>query len=406
MERVFVTGLGVRSAAGDDVESLWRSLLEGRSGVRRFEGDAARGLHPWAGAPAAFDPAEMASKQLANRIDRVTQLSLLAVGQALGQAGLPSQAVVPARSAVCWGTGAGGAGSTEAAYREFYGAASPRIPPLTVVMGMANAAAGQISIEHALRGPMLAFSNACASAAQAIGEALWLLRAGRADLAIAGGGDAFLQPGWVRAWQALGVLAPPNDDAATACRPFDAQRRGLVLGEGAGALVLETERHVRARGAFALAELAGYGLCADAAHLSKPERDGQVAAMRMALDDAGLAPADVGYVNAHGTGTDGGDPVEIASLRAVFGDAPPWTSSTKALHGHAMGASGAIELVATVLALQRRAIPPQWHVRAPLDGARLALPGSDASWPTGARAALSNSFAFGGCNVSLLARAA
>lgn len=402
---MLITGLGVRSAVGDDLDTFWRSLVAGRSGVIGFEGDAERGLQRYAAAPAAFDPREMASKQLANRVDRMTQLSLLAVGQALRHAGLPSQASVPARGAVCWGTGAGGAGAIEAAYREFYGSPGPRIPPLTVVSGMANAAAGQISIEHALRGPMLAVSNACASAAQAIGEALCMLRAGRADLAIVGGADAFLYPGWVRAWQALGVLAAPAGDAATACRPFDASRSGLVLGEGAAALVLETEPHARARGAVALAELAGYGLAADGLHLSRPDGTGQVAAMRMALDDARAARSDIGYVNAHGTGTEGGDPIELASLRAVFGDAPPWTSSTKALHGHAMGASGAIELVATVLALRQRTIVSQWHVHDPIAGAHLPLPEARAAWPDDAHAALSNSFAFGGCDVALVVRA-
>jgi 3-oxoacyl-[acyl-carrier-protein] synthase II len=404
VERVFITGLGVRSAVGDDLETFGRALAEGRSGVRRFEGDPERGLKPYAAAAAGVDPTEMASKQLANRIDRVTQLSLLAVAQALRQARLPLQATDPARSAVCWGTGAGGAGSTEHAYREFYGSPAPRLPPLTVVMGMANAAAGQISIEHALRGPLLAVSNACASAAQAIGEALCMLRAGRADIAIAGGGEAILHPGWVRAWQTLGVLASPDGDASAACRPFDAERRGLVLGEGAGAFVLETERHLRARGAEPVCELAGYGLAADALHLSKPDASGQVAAMRMALDDAHAKPDDIGYVNAHGTGTDSGDPVEVASLDAVFGGSPPWTSSTKALHGHAMGASGALELVATVLALRGRRVVPQWHVDRPLDGARLPLPGRAAAWPEPARAALSNSFAFGGCNATLVVR--
>jgi 3-oxoacyl-(acyl-carrier-protein) synthase len=346
----------------------------------------------------------MASKHLANRVDRMTQLSLLAVGQALRHAGLPMVAAVPERSGVYWGTGAGGAGATEAAYREFYGSSAPRIPPLTVVMGMANAAAGQISIEHGLRGPMLAVSNACASAAQAIGEAMLALRAGRADLVIAGGGEAFLHPGWVRAWQALGVLAPAEGDVAEACRPFDTTRRGLVLGEGAAAVVLETERHARERGASPLAELAGYGVAADARHLSKPDAAGQVTAMQAALADARLAQRDVGYVNAHGTGTDSGDPVEVASLRTVFGDGVPWTSSTKALHGHAMGASGAIELVAALLALQRRTIVPQWHVRSAIEGARLPLPGTGATWPEDAGAVLSNSFAFGGCNVALVAR--
>ncbi|WP_428423101.1 beta-ketoacyl-[acyl-carrier-protein] synthase family protein [Methylibium sp.] len=404
MERVFITGMGVRSAVGNGLDAFWRSLMGGRSGVGRFEGDAGRGLQPYAAAAADLDPAEMPSKLLANRTDRVTQLSLLAVGQALRQAESSPEGRVPERSGVYWGTGAGGAGSTESAYREYYGAAAPRIPPLTVVMSMVNAAAGQISIEHALRGPLLAFSNACASAGQAIGEALFALRAGRADLLVAGGADAILYPGWVRAWQALGVLAPPDGEVAHACKPFDARRAGLVLGEAAAALVLETEQHARRRGARPLAELVGYGVNADAQHLSKPDLGGQVRAMQAALGDGGLRPDAIGYVNAHGTATATGDPVEVASLQEVFGGAVPWTSSTKALHGHTMGASGALELVAGVLALQHREIPPQWHTEQPIAGARLALPGA-AAWPSGADAVLSNSFAFGGCNVSLVVRA-
>ncbi|HEY1129702.1 MAG TPA: beta-ketoacyl-[acyl-carrier-protein] synthase family protein, partial [Roseateles sp.] len=267
---------------------------------------------------------------------------------------------------------------------------------------MANSAASHLAMRHQLRAAQLAVSNACASSAQAIGEALWLLRNGRADVALVGGSEAMLHIGSALGWQAMGVMAPlDSDQPAQSCRPFDDARKGLVLGEGAAALVLETEAHARARGATPLAVLAGYGHSVDAVHLSRPDAAGQARAMGAALRDADLASAEIGYINAHGTATEVGDAVEAESVATVFGRRAVPVSATKALHGHLIGAGGALELVATVQALRRQALPPSAHVRtsALSDQADIIIGEARA---TPLRAAMSNSFAFGGSNVALI----
>lgn len=407
-QRIFISGAGVRSAIGDDCATFSHNLFSGVSGVRLLAGQPERGLQDYVGAPAALAAGLMPTKALASQTDRVAQLSIDVGRQALSQAGLgtPWPAGQAHRFGVYWGTGMGGASTLDATYREFYGASSGRMSPLTVIQSMVNACAGQLSIFFGARGPMLAVSNACASASQAIGEALHAMRAGRADVVLAGGAEAILAPGVVRAWQAMGVLASPLAGRPEAsCRPFDQQRTGLVLGEGAAAFVLETEDHLRARDGVPLAELAGYGCSSDGVHMAKPDAFGQALALRGALDDAGVAPGQIGYINAHGTATAAGDPVEAQSVADVFGEgAGPWISSTKALHGHALGAAGAIELVATLEALRGRRVPPNFHVDSPIDVPRLALPGLCDSWPAGADSALSNSFAFGGFNAVLLLR--
>lgn len=408
-QRVFISGVGVRSAIGNDVPAFWDSVVQGRSGVRRFDGDASRGLAPYAAAPAAVSAAELPSKAMALQTDRVAQLGWLSVQQAMAQAGLatPFGPEAASRAGVYWGTGMGGAGVLDSTYREFYGSERPRISPMSVVASMVNASAGQLSVQLGARGPMLAVSNACSSAAQAIGEALHALRAGRADVIVAGGSEAILAPGVIRAWQAMGVLAAPlADHPEQSCRPFDAQRGGLVLGEGAAAFVLESESHLRARGGTPLVELAGYGCSSDAVHMAKPDVQGQVAALRAALTDAAITPARVGYINAHGTATPTGDPVEAESVAQVFGagEAGPWISSTKALHGHTLGAAGAVELLCALQALRHRVVPRSYHAEQAIPVARLALPGRELSWPAGADSAISSSFAFGGFNAVLVLR--
>lgn len=329
-------------------------------------------------------------------------MALEAAAEAWAQAGLPEFAPAPERAAVSWGTGLGGSASLEASYQQMFTAQPPRVHPYTVVRVMANSAGSHLAMRHQLRAAQLAVSNACASSAQAIGEALWLLRNGRADLALVGGSEAMLNVGSALGWQAMGVMAPLDaDQPEQTCRPFDDGRQGLVLGEGAAALVLETEAHARARGATPLAELAGYGHSVDAVHLSRPDADGQVRAMRAALQDAGLAPADIGYVNAHGTATEVGDAVEASSIEAVFGTGAVPVSATKALHGHLIGAGGALELVATVQALRGGWLPASAHVRASSLGSQIDLV-TGAARHSSARAAMSNSFAFGGSNVALV----
>lgn len=400
--RVWITGLGACSALGDGAEALADALEQQRSGVRLLD---AQGREPMVGAPVmqAIDAGLTPGQRSLH--DRHSLLALRAAAEAWGQAGLPAQAPEPVRAAVAWGTGLGGANAIEQSYTELLTRDKPRIHPYTVLRVMSNSAAAHLALQHHLRASMIAVSNACASSAQAIGEALRLLRSGAADLALVGGSEAMLNRGSLAAWAAMGVMASPDaDDPSQSCRPFDSQRRGLVLGEGAAALVLETEAHARRRGAEPLAELAGYGHSCDAMHLSRPDVDGQCRAMRQALADAALPPGRIGYVNAHGTATDVGDTVEALSLAQVFGMRAVPVSATKALHGHLIGAGGALELVAAVQALRRGRLPGSAHLReTELDALADIVRGNGREAPM-LQAVMSNSFAFGGSNVALVAR--
>jgi 3-oxoacyl-(acyl-carrier-protein) synthase len=404
MTAVWITGLGAISALGAGADKLADALLAGRSGITAQPGSEEHALKPHAAAAVTVPLAPGMPPSQRNLYDRHSLMALEAAAEAWAQAGLPATAPDPDRAAVAWGTGLGGSVSMEASYAQMYTARPPRVHPYTVVRVMANSAASHLAMRHQLRAAQLAVSNACASSAQAIGEALWLLRNGRADVALVGGSEAMLHIGSALGWQAMGVMAPLDTDAPEqSCRPFDDTRKGLVLGEGAAALVLETEAHARARGAPPLAVLAGYGHSVDAVHLSRPDAAGQVRAMRAALRDAGLQPQDIGYINAHGTATEVGDAVEAESVAAVFGARAVPVSATKALHGHLIGAGGALELVATVQALRRQQLPPSAHVRASSLSEQVDLVTGGARAAT-LRAAMSNSFAFGGSNVALIAR--
>jgi 3-oxoacyl-[acyl-carrier-protein] synthase II len=270
---------------------------------------------------------------------------------------------------------------------------------------MANSAAAHISLRHGIRGPTLTYTVACASAAVAIGEAFRAIRDGYSDFAIAGGAEALLAPGIVAGWNAMRVLAPPDrEHPEQSCRPFSKDRSGLVLGEGAGAIVLETFESAQARGRTVIAEMAGYGITSDASHLTKPSAPGQVAAMRAALDDAKLPVSAIGYINAHGTATQVGDITETEAIREVFGAHPPPVSSTKALHGHLLGASGAVELIAALMALRTGTLPPTCHYTQPDPRCDLDYVPNVARANAAIPAVMSNSFAFGGTNAVLVAR--
>ncbi|MCY4752825.1 beta-ketoacyl-[acyl-carrier-protein] synthase family protein [Pelomonas aquatica] len=402
MTRVWITGLGAVSALGQGADALADALLAGRSGVAAQPGSEEHALRPYAAAAVTVPLAAGMPPAQRNLYDRHGLLALEAAAEAWAQAGLPATATEPDRAAVAWGTGLGGSTSMELSYTQMFTARPPRVHPYTVVRVMANSAASHLAMRHQLRAAQLAVSNACASSAQAIGEALWLLRNGRADIALVGGSEAMLHIGSALGWQAMGVMAPLDAEAPEqSCRPFDDARKGLVLGEGAAALVIETEAHARARGAAPLAILAGYGHSVDAVHLSRPDAAGQARAMAAALRDAGLAPADIGYINAHGTATEVGDAVEAESIGAVFGTRAVPVSATKALHGHLIGAGGALELVATVQALRRQALPPSAHVRSSQLNEQVDIVTGSARAAT-LRAAMSNSFAFGGSNVALV----
>lgn len=403
--QVWITGLGAVSAFGHGADTLADALQAGRSGVSAQPGSAEHGLAPFAAAAVSAPLGAGMPPAQRNLHDRHSLMALEAAAEAWAQAGLPAQAPEPERAAIAWGTGLGGSVSMETSYAQMFTARPPRVHPYTVVRVMANSAASHLAMRHQLRAAQLAVSNACASSAQAIGEALWLLRNGRADVALVGGSEAMLHVGSALGWQAMGVMAPLDAEAPEqSCRPFDDGRRGLVLGEGAAALVIETEAHARARGARPLAMLAGYGHSVDAVHLSRPDAAGQVRAMRGALRDAGLLPGDIGYVNAHGTATEVGDAVEAESVATVFGKRAVPVSATKALHGHLIGAGGAMELVATVQALRRRWLPPSAHVRTSALADHVDLVTGEAR-PARPRAAMSNSFAFGGSNVALIVSA-
>ena len=412
VRRVAVTGLGVVSALGNNLAEFYRSLAAARSGVRRLPDDVTLGSGVQVGALAAWDAAAHFKGPEAAALDRVSQFALTAAGEALTASGLVSaqpNAAVRERIGVCWGTGMGGAQTLDAAYKSVYGKNDFRLRPLSVVMAMNNAAGSNVAVKWGLRGPFANFSTACSSSAMAIGEAMHAIRAGRADAMLAGGSEALLTPGMLAAWQALRTLSPMDaDDAAASCKPFDQRRGGLVLGEGAAVLVLEEEAYARARGATIHAFISGYGNTCDATHMSKPDRDGQVRAMALALGESGLAPEAIGYINAHGTATIVGDVVECEAIKAVFGDAAMRipVSSTKSMHGHLLGGAGAIELAAALMPFADGIVPPTAHLERPDPACavrHVALKAERGAIP---RAVMSNSFAFGGSNVVLIAERA
>lgn len=400
-QRVVVTGLGTASPHGDDLETLFDALMRGASAIRPVFPELPK---PAAAATVAFDASRWFTKLQLAGVDRVSQLAVAAADLAMKDAGLEnagrSGRVAPERIGVFAGCGMGGAAALEAAYRS-----GGRVPPLTIPSFMPNAPASHVAMRQNAQGPVLTYSVACASSSVAIAEAAKAVSRGEVDIAIAGGSEALIVPGVVLAWQAMQTLAGfEPGEAARAVRPFAADRSGFALGEGAAFLILESEPHARARGARSYATLAGWGGSCDATHLTKPDAQGQARALRMALRHAGLSPDDVGYCNAHGTATRIGDAVESEALAAVWGDALDrlQVSSTKALHGHLLGAAGALEALITVLALHRRQLPPNAHCETVDMDCRLNLVPAGGAEASGLRAAISSSFAFGGTNSVLL----
>ncbi|MDW8468985.1 MAG: beta-ketoacyl-[acyl-carrier-protein] synthase family protein [Burkholderiales bacterium] len=407
--RVVITGIGVVSPIGCDLESFWRSLAQGRSGIRRLPPEVAASGGVQVAAPIDWDPTAHFRGPEAAALDRVSQFSLVAAGQALAAARFDPAQADRDRVGVYWGTGLGGANTLETAYAQIYGRGDYRLRPLTVVMAMNNAGGSNVALRWGLRGPFANFSTACSSSAMALGEAMRAIREGRADAIVAGGAEALLTPGTLAAWLAVRTLAPADAaDAAASCRPFHRRRAGLVLGEGAAAFLLEDEARARRRGAPVLARLTGYGNTCDAMHLSKPDRDGQVRAMRAALADARLAPQAIGYVNAHGTATVVGDPIECEAIRAALGEAAERVpvSSTKSMHGHLIGAAGALELAAALLAICKGLLPPTAFLDDPDPACAVRHVACAAEPAEAPQAVMSNSFAFGGSNVVLIAERA
>jgi 3-oxoacyl-[acyl-carrier-protein] synthase II len=405
MRRVAITGIGVVSPLGNSLSEFHRALAAGRPAIGRLPEAIARGSGVQVGATVQWDPAPLLTPGEAANIDRVSQFALGAAAQALCASRLDTAAADRTRIGVSWGTGMGGAHAVDASYQEVYGKSQWRLRPLTVVMAMSNAAGSNVAVKHGLRGPFANFSTACSSSAMALGEAMRTILGGRADAMVAGGAEALLTPGTLAAWQALRTLAPADaDDAAASCKPFDKRRAGLVLGEGAAALVLEEESHARRRGAPIHGFLTGYGNSCDAAHMSRPDKDGQVRAMREALRECGLEAKDIGYVNAHGTATAAGDVVEAEAINEVFSGAPVRVSSTKSMHGHLLGGAGALEFAVALHALEAGLLAPTASLEQPDPACALNHVALKAERIAPPRAVMSNSFAFGGSNVVLIAQ--
>jgi nodulation protein E len=390
--RVAVTGLGVVSAVGGDRKAFWDALVNGRHGFRDItladpstlqfrKGAEIQGLD----LDAPFDPG------LRDMLDRFARFFLLAAREAIAGSGIEREALGDA--AIVTGSALGGQSSQDELFHSLYRENRRRITPLAVPRIMTNAAASQSSMELGIEGPGLTLSTACASSTHAIGLGFWMVSRGMVDVAIAGGSEAPFSLGHLKAWDGLRAVSPDI------CRPFSRGRKGMVLGEGGGALVLESLDHARARGAEVLCEVLGFGMSSDASHVTKPSPRGAARALRAALEDARIPTDEVSYVNAHGTGTALNDVVESEALESVFGDAARYlmVSSTKSMHGHALGASGALEAVATVLTIHDSIVPPTANFLEPDPACRLDYVPNEAR-DARVRFALSSSFAFGGLN--------
>jgi nodulation protein E len=402
--RVVITGVGAICALGHDAHTVWTRMREGQSAIAPLTGFGDQDMRVKVAAQVrAYDPAAHFDSKKLILLDRVSQFALIAAREAVTQSGLDFvQGDLRQRSGCVVGTGTGGEVTNDECSRRLYAEGNPRLHPLSIVRRMMSAPASQVSIEFGITGPSFAVSSACASANHAFAQAFALVRSGAADVALAGGTEACMTLGVLRAWEAMRVLA---DDT---CRPFCKQRRGLVLGEGAGMVVLEDFDHARARGAEILAEFAGAGMSADAGDIVMPSDVGAARAMTAALRDAQLDAGDIDYINAHGTATPANDPTETRAIHAALGEHAKHVavSSTKSVHGHALGASGALEIVAALGALREGVVPPTATYIDPDPACDLDyVPNSAREMPV--RAVLSNAFAFGGLNaVVALKRAA
>ncbi len=396
--RVAVTGIGVISAIGKSRTEFWDSLREGRSGIRpitlvpegavRFPNAAEV---PGYRAEDYFEPKE------ADLLDRFAQFALLAAREAVRDSGIEFDAELRGNAAIVTGSCVGGKQTEDEGFHGLYALKNTRFNPLSIPKVMANAGASRISLEFGITGPVYTVSTACSSANHAIGQAFWMVRNGAAEVAIAGGSEAPFSLGLLKAWEAMRVVSPDT------CRPFSKDRRGLILGEGAAMLVLEPLDCAIARGAHIWGEIAGFGMSSDAHHITQPSAIGAAKAMRAALLDAGIDAPAIGYINAHGTGTPTNDPTETEAIRNVLGDAADRVavSSTKSMHGHALGAAGAIEAAATLLAIHEGILPPTANFTEPDPACTLDIIANTARAAT-VQYALSNSFAFGGLNAVLV----
>lgn len=402
MRRVVITGAGTVNALAQDVAGTMTAMAEGRSGIGPLDLRDVDRLGVRIGAQVAgWQPEAHFSRQDLVLYDRFTQFTLVAAREAVAQAGIDFAGDAGLDAGVVFGTAAGGIGTLDDSYRAVYAEGKNRVHPFVVPKLMNSAAASHVSMAFGVRGPVFTVSSACASSNHAMGLAFQMIRAGSAKVMLTGGAEAMLCFGGIKAWEGLRVMSPDG------CRPFSADRNGMVMGEGAGVFVFEDRDHARARGAVILAEVAGFSMTSDAGDIVMPNLDGAARAIVGALRDAGLDAEDVGYINAHGTGTAANDRVECAAVRSVFGPAAGRVlmSSTKAMHGHVIGGTGAVEMVACLMALRDGVI-------APTIGHRVADPDcaldvvANCARQVRVDAVLSNAFAFGGLNAVLALRRA
>ena len=397
--RVVITGLGTVSGLGMDAATFWESLVAGRSAIRPLDPTFEDIAIPVAARLPSFDPADYFSSADLSLLDRFSQLAVIASREAVADAGLTDNCKAMDSAATIIGSGCGGKHTDEDTYEKLYKRQRSRAHPLTIPRGMPCAAACMVSMLLGIKGPSFAVSSACASGAHAVIQGNMMIQAGIVDVALVGGTDSPFTYGLLKSWEAMRIATSDT------CRPFCADRSGIVLGEGSGMLVLESREHAIARGARIHAELAGFGMTSDANHITRPDVSGITRALNNTLDSTGIDPGEIGYINAHGTATQANDLTETSAIKQVFGTHARdlAISSTKSMHGHALGASSALELIATVYALQTGIIPPTANFT-------VADQECDLDYvPNSARrkifdAALSNSFAFGGLNTVLAVR--
>jgi nodulation protein E len=398
--RVVVTGYGCVSALGVGVEPFWRALAAGRGGFRMVTPEFSEDGIERLAAVAPFDWRDHFEEGEIRLLDRNVQMALVACREAVAHARITFAAGPGRNAAAIIGSGIAGFATLEEGYHRLFALKKDRLHPLMIPRLINNAAASHVAISFGIMGPVMSISSACSSSNHSIGEAFMMISSGRVDAALAGGTEACITWGCLKAWEALRVLA------RDALRPFSAQRSGLVLGEGAGILVLEEREQAIARGADILAEIIGYGASSDAADMVHPSDEGAALAMSRALDDAGVSPTEIDYVSAHGSGTPANDATETRALKRVFGDHARKLpiSSTKSMHGHALGASSALEAIATIQAMRTGIIPPTANYLGPDPECDLDYV-TDGPRRQTVRTAISNSFAFGGLNAVLCLRA-
>jgi len=406
VRRVVITGIGVFASPGKNAESFFATLVEGRSAIRRIQQFDPSPLSVQIAAEIPdYEPLDNFPAKRLDLLDRFSQFALLAAREAMQSSGIELRDEERPRFGVVLGTGMGGATTFDSGYFSLYAKQATRMHPFTIPKIMHNAATSQVCMEFGAQGPSLTTATACSSSGHAIGQAFHFIKFGMADLMLAGGSEAPITFGMIRGWESVRVLATGNGNPSHACRPFSADREGFVLGEGSAMLLLEELEHARQRGAKIFAEISGFGLSSDAGHITQLSIDGPARAVRMALAEAQVNPEEVDYINAHGTGTRLNDPAETQVIKEVFKDHARRLaiSSTKSMHGHAMGATGAIEMAATVQAIDRGIIPPTANYTQPDPECDLDYVPNQAR-EKATRVALSNSFAFGGLNAVLLVR--